>query len=152
MGQRLPAIRYGMPLAAALLLSACAMFAPRYDPTLDEKTSGAYELVARFTANAELGNYADRASYDVAAPQYAEAQAKLAVAQIRAEGLPVQGDRAATARGQLVSFIKGCSARLTSFATQHRKFGIEPDSGARQSMMVSCDQAARAAQAMKPGN
>ena len=152
MGRSSQAIRYGMPLVAALLLSSCAMFAPRYDPTLDQKTSDAFEIVARFAANAELGNYADKASYGDAAPQYAEARAKLAVAEIRAQGLPVQGERAATARDRLVSFIKGCGDRLTSFATQHRKFGIQPDSGTPQSMMTSCDQAARAAQAMKPGN
>jgi hypothetical protein len=141
-----------MAMLGALLLASCAMFAPRYDAALDAKTSAAYEVVARLAANGELGNYADKSSYDAAAPQYAEAQAQLAVAQIRAGALPTEGSRASTARDQMVSFLKGCSDRVASFARQHKKFGIQPETGASQPMMASCDQAARAAQAMQPGH
>lgn len=146
------AIHFGASAAAALLLAGCAMFAPRYDPMLDAKTAGAYELVARFAANGELGTYADKASFADASPHYADAQAQLAVAQMRAASLETGGKGAAHARDLLVKLIRGCSDRITSFALQHKKFGIQPDTGATQPMMVSCDQAARAAQAMKPGS
>lgn len=141
-----------LSLASVSLLGGCAMFAPRYDATLDAKASGAYEQVAHLAASGELGSYADKASFTATAPFYAEAHAQLAVAKMRATALPVQGRRAEAARASLVTLIDGCSARVTSFAAQHRKFGIQPETGASQSMMITCDQAARAARVMKPGD
>jgi hypothetical protein len=144
--------RIGIAFALVLLLAACAMFAPRYDATLDLKTTGAYELVAGFAASAELGSYTEKDSFEAIAPQYANAQAQLAVAKLRAATLPTQGKAAEKARDLLVALIQGCSDRVGSFARQHAAFGIQPASGATEPMMISCDQAAKAAQAMKTGN
>ena len=144
--------RIGIALALTLLLAACAMFAPRYDATLDQKTTGAYELVAGFAASAEMGSYTDKASFDGVASDYASAQAQLAVAKLRAATLTTQGKAAVKARDLLVGLIQGCSDRVGGFAAQHKAFGIQPATGATQPMMVSCDQAAKAAQAMKGGN
>ena len=147
----MPIVRRAAALVLLAALAGCTLFAPRYDPTLDQKITGAYQLVAGFAASGELGSYADKASYDATAPQYAEAQAQLAVARLRAENAPVQGKAAVRARALLGGLIQGCSDRIGSFAAQHRKFGIQPGTGATQAMMTSCDQAARAAQALKPG-
>lgn len=150
MHHKLPrALRTGAMLGLAMLLAACAMFAPRYDATLDTTTTGAYQMIAGFAANGELGTYSDKATYDATAPQYAQALSQLAVAGLRAGTLPVGGKRAVTARDLLVKLINGCSAQVTSYAKMHKQFGIQPASGATQPMMVACDQAAKAAQAMK---
>jgi hypothetical protein len=142
----------GALLGAPFLLASCALFAPRYDAALDGNTDSAYQMVAQFAANGEMGSYADKASFAATAPRYADAQALLAVAKMRAQSLPVQGKRAETARSQLTSFIDGCSARLASFAKQHRLFGIPADGETGNPMLASCDQAARAARVLKPGS
>lgn len=139
-------------LLVPLLLAGCALFAPRYDPALDQSVTGAYQSVARFAANGELGTYEDKSSFAATAPQYADAEAALAVAKLRAATLPVQGKPATHARELLVKLIQGCSDQVASYAQQHKQFGIQPASGATQPMMVACDQAAKAASALKPGN
>jgi hypothetical protein len=143
------AAAHGAVLAMALLLSACAMFAPRYDATLDTSTTSAYEMVARFAANGELGTYSDKASFAATSTQYADALAQLAVAKMRAATLLTQGSKALRARDLLTGMIQGCSDQVASYAKMHQAFGIQPASGATQPMMVACDQAAKAAQAMK---
>lgn len=141
--------RLSVALILPIALAGCAMFAPRYDATLDTATTGAYQQIAGFAAAAELGSYTDKASYQPTAPQYASALAQLSVAKLRASTLPTQGKAAEKARGLLAGLIQGCSDQLTSFAKMHQMFGIQPASGATQPLMVSCDQAAKAAQAMK---
>ncbi|SFJ41660.1 hypothetical protein [Caulobacter sp. UNC279MFTsu5.1] len=133
----------------ALILSACALFAPPYDATLDQKTTAAYESVAKLAAQAEMGLYQDKATYPGAVDTYATIQGALAVVAVRAASAPVAGRRAEDARGATVGFIKGCSAQVSGLATLHRTYGLVPGTGATTAMMISCDQAAKAVGAMK---
>ncbi|MBC7667300.1 MAG: hypothetical protein H7236_02325 [Gemmatimonadaceae bacterium] len=134
---------------AALVLASCAVFAPPYDATLDQKTTTAYEGVARLAAEAEMGLYQDKATYTGKIGTYADIQAALAVAAIRAGSAPVGGKPAGQARDLTVSFLKGCSGQVSGLATLHKTFGIVTGTGATTAMMVSCDQAAKAVGAMK---
>ncbi|MEJ2816590.1 hypothetical protein [Caulobacter sp. CCG-8] len=133
----------------ALALSACALFAPPYDATLDEKTTSAYESVAKLAAQAEMGLYQDKATYPGTVDTYATIQGALAVVAVRAASAPVAGKRAEQARDMTVGFIKGCSAQVSGLAKLHQTYGVVPNTGATQAMMVSCDQAAKAVGAMK---
>jgi len=133
----------------ALVLSACALFAPPYDATLDQKTTSAYESVAKLAAQAEMGLYQDKATYPGAVDTYATIQGALAVVAVRAASAPVAGKRAEDARDQTVGFIKGCSAQVSGLAALHKTYGVVPGTGATTAMMVSCDQAAKAVGAMK---
>lgn len=133
----------------ALALSGCALLAPPYDPLVDQKTSGAYESVAKLVAKVELGSFADKATFPANADAYADVQAGLTIAAQRAETAPTAGKVAEKARGLLVGLIKGCSGQVASLADQHKRLGVPAGVGATQPVMVSCDQAAKAAQAMK---
>jgi hypothetical protein len=143
------AIRAASVAGLALVLSACALFAPPYDPTLDQKTTAAYESVAKLAAQAEMGLYQDKATYPGAVDTYATIQGALAVAAVRAASAPVAGKRAEAARDATVGFIKGCGAQVSGLATLHRTYGVAPATGATTAMMVSCDQAAKAVGAVK---
>ncbi len=143
------AIRAVSVAGLALLLTACALFAPPYDATLDQKTTAAYEGVARLAAQAELGVYADKASYAGAVNTYADIQGALAVAAVRAATAPTAGKVAVQARDATVGFIKGCSAQVSGLANLHKTYGVTPGTGATTAMMISCDQAAKAVSAMK---
>jgi hypothetical protein len=133
----------------ALILSACAVFAPPYDATLDQKTTAAYESAAKLAAKAEMGAYQDKATYTDTVETYAEIQAGLAVAALRAGSAPTSGQGAQKARDLTVGLIKSCGARASSLAALHKAKGITPDAGLTEPMMSSCDLAARAVQAMK---
>jgi len=143
------AIRAAGGAGLALVLGACALFAPPYDATLDQKTTAAYEGVAKLSAQAEMGLYQDKATYDATVGAYADIQGALAVAAVRAATAPTAGKRAAQARDMTVGFIKGCSAQVAGMAALHKAYGVVPGTGATQAMMVSCDQAAKAVGAMK---
>lgn len=143
------AIRTVGVVGLSLALSACALFAPPYDATLDEKTTSAYESVAKLAAQAEMGLYQDKATYAGTVDTYATIQGALAVVAVRAASAPVAGKRAEQARDMTVGFIKGCSAQVSGLATLHKTYGVVPGTGATQAMMVSCDQAAKAVGAMK---
>ena len=140
---------FAVALGAALL-AACAVFAPGYDPVIDEKATQAYEEVARVLAEVELGRYAEPASYEASAAQYPVIDAQLAVAEMRARTLTVSGERADRARELIVSQIRGCREQMKSLADQHRTTGVPPGVGATQPVMVSCDLALRAVRQMKP--
>jgi hypothetical protein len=142
-------LRAVVAASLALALAGCALFAPPYDATLDQKTMAAYEGVARLAAQAELGLYADKASYPGALNSYADIQAGLAVAAIRAAAAPVAGKPAIAARDATVGFLKGCSAQVSGLATLHKTYGVVPGTGATAAMMISCDQAAKAVGALK---
>lgn len=143
------AIRAVSAAGLALTLSGCALFAPPYDATLDQKTTAAYESVAKLAAQAEMGLYQDKATYDATVNTYADIQGALAVAAVRAATAPTAGKRAAQARDMTVGFIKGCSAQVSGLAALHKAYGVSAGTGATQAMMVSCDQAAKAVGAMK---
>ncbi|KRA65991.1 hypothetical protein ASD79_01535 [Caulobacter sp. Root655] len=145
------ALRAATAFALATALAGCALFAPPYDPTLDQKTTTAYEGVARLAAEAEMGLYQDKATYAGKIGTYADIQAALAVAAIRASTAPVGGKRAGEARDITVGLIKGCGGQVSGLATLHKAFGVVPATGATTAMMVSCDQAAKAVGAMKNG-
>lgn len=142
-------IRAATIAGLALALGACALFAPPYDATLDQKTTAAYESVAKLAAQAEMGLYQDKATYAGAVDTYATIQGALAVAAVRAASAPTAGKRAEAARDATVGFVKGCSAQVAGLATLHRTYGLVPGTGATTAMMVSCDQAAKAVGAMK---
>lgn len=143
---RLPAA-----IVAVLLLAGCQTFAPAYDATLDTQMSTAYQGVAKLSAEIELGTYADASTYTTATPEYTTIISSLTVAALRADTLPVQAKAPAEkARTLLVGLIKGCQSQVTGIAGIHRASGLAPGAGISASMMVSCDQAMRAAQALKP--
>ncbi len=143
------AIRAASVAGLALVLSACAVFAPPYDPTLDQKTTAAYEGVAKLAAQAELGVYADKATYPGAINAYADIQGALAVAAVRAATAPTASKPAIQARDATVNLIKGCSAQVSGLAALHKAYGVVPNTGATTPMMISCDMAAKAVGAMK---
>jgi hypothetical protein len=143
------AIRTASVAGLALALASCALFAPPYDATLDQKTTAAYESVAKLAAQAEMGLYQDKATYAGTVDAYANIQGALAVAAVRAASAPVAGKPAETARDATVGFIKGCGAQVSGLATLHKTYGVVPGTGATTAMMVSCDQAAKAVGAMK---
>ena len=132
-----------------LLLSACAVFAPRYDPVVGPATSQAYTLASQLLSQIDLGKYPDPSSFNGALDDYAAIDAQLATAEMRASALPVSTRIARGARDDLVSFIQGCRAQIRSLADQHRRFGFPTLIGATQPARISCDQAARAANALQ---
>lgn len=138
-------------VVATLVLAGCQTFAPAYDATLDTQMTTAFQGVARLAAEIELGSYADKATYDGATSEYTTIISSLTVAGLRADTLPVQAKAPAEkARGLLVGLIKGCQTQVTTVAAIHKASGLAPGAGISAPMMVSCDQAARAAQALKP--
>lgn len=141
--------RPAIALACILTLASCAVFAPPYDPTLDSKITTAYEGVAKLAAEAEMGLYVDKATYPGKIETYADIQAALAVAAVRAATQPYAAKPAQKAIDAEVSLIKGCSAQVQGLAQLHQMAGIVPNTGATTAMMVSCDQAAKAVTAMK---
>ena len=151
MNRRLrPAV--AMSLSILLCLPGCVSFVPRYDPVLDEKTTSAYEEIAQFLAEIELGKYENKDSFADASDEYAEIQGLLSVAELRAATLPVgQRGTAAKARDQLVSFIQGCKTSITTLSSLHKRLGLIAGAGTGAGAQVKCDEAARAARAMKGG-
>lgn len=143
---RLPAV-----IAAVLLLAGCQTFAPAYDTTLDTQMTTAFQGVAKLAAEIELGSYADKATYSQATSEYTTIISSLTVASLRADTLPVQARAPAEkARTLLVGLIKGCQTQVTTVASIHKAAGLAPGAGISAPMLVSCDQATRAAQALKP--
>jgi hypothetical protein len=132
-----------------LLLSACAVFAPRYDPVVGTQTTEAYVMASQLLSQIDLGKYPDPASYRGALDDYAAVDARLATAEMRASGLPASTRISRSARDDLVSFIQGCRAQISSLADQHRRFGFPVSIGATAPARISCDQAARAANALQ---
>lgn len=142
----------GMLSIAALSLvslAGCAVFAPPDDPVLDSKITTAYEGVAKLAAQAEMGLYTDKATYAGAIGAYADIQAGLAVAAVRAGSQPYAARPAQKAIADEVALIQGCSAQVKGLAQLHQLAGIVPNTGATTAMMVACDQAAKAVTAMK---
>jgi len=139
-----------LSVCLVISLSGCALFAPAFDKVLADKSTSAFENVSRLAANIELGSYSEPASYTAASELYVDVQAELSVASLRAGTLPISGrGTSAAARDDLVGFINGCKAQVESTARLHRSEGLQPAAGASQSMLVVCDQAARAARAME---
>lgn len=144
---RRPAL--ALTLAGLAALGGCAVFAPPYDATLDAKITTAYEGAARLAAEAEMGLYADKASYTGKIGAYADVQAALAVAALRAATQPHAAKPAQQAIALEVGLIKGCAAQVQGLAELHQSQGVIPKTGATTAMMVSCDQAAKAVAAMQ---
>ena len=145
----LPAAQRLAMLLLLLLAGGCALFAPRYDAEVGNRASEAYEHVAQLLAEAEYGKFRSPETFAAAIDRYAEADALLATAAMRAAALPVSAGPAVKARELLVRQIEGCRARVKSLAAIHQRSGIAPDAGLTENAFVSCDQAARAATAMK---
>jgi hypothetical protein len=137
-------------IVMAISVSACLSFAPPYDSVLDDKTTAAYEHVSKLLAEVELGKYATPDSFAAATDEYADIQALLSVASMRAQTISARaGTPAETARNQLKSFVDGCKGAITSLSNLHKTAGLIPASGVTARAQVECDQAARAARAMK---
>ena len=137
-------------VAMSICLAGCIGFAPRYDEVLDEKTTSAYEKISTFLAEVELGKYEKSESFAEASDDYAKIQGLLAVAALRAVTLPVP-TRGTAARGKamLVSMIQGCKASIATLGALHKSGGLKPNTGTPAGAQVKCDQAAKAARAMK---
>jgi hypothetical protein len=132
------------------LLSACAVFAPTYDPGLDQSTNAAYAGVSQILANADLGAYTDPASYATAQSQYVSTTSALSIAAMRAGSEPVASKGTGSkARDLLVGLIQGCRAQVLSLAAIHQRSGLKPGTGITQPVQVACDEAARAVGATK---
>lgn len=134
---------------ALLWLASCATFVPRYDQTVGAQTAEAYRLASQLLAQIELGKFEQAASFNPAIDQYAAIDAHLATAELQASTLPVATRVSRAARDDLVAFIQGCRAQIRSLADQHRRFGFAQGIGATAAARISCDQAARAANAMQ---
>jgi hypothetical protein len=142
--------RFAIPITIALALAGCVGFAPRYDEVLDEKTTSAYENVSKLLAEVEMGKYRTPDTFAQASGQYAEIQGELSVAEMRAASLPVASrGTAAKARDLLVLMIQGCRTSIVTLGTLHKSSGLIPNTGTSAAPQVKCDQAARAARAMK---
>jgi hypothetical protein len=135
--------------AAGLQLSACTVFVPRFDPYVSEKTNSAYTEVAELLAAIDLGKYTMTDSFKDAIDKYASIDGKLAAASQRATMLNAPTGPSQSARDMLVRVIEGCRTQIKELASDHRTAGLQPNAGITQPVMVSCDQAARAADAMK---
>jgi hypothetical protein len=141
---------FALSLVLALFVGGCALFAPAYDETLDQKSTSAYENVVKLLARVELGAFTDPDSYAEAEEDYATVLAELAVARLRADTLPVSNHgTAAEARSLLSTFIQNCATQVQELAAIHRSSGVQPQSGITQPIQVTCDQAARAARALQ---
>jgi hypothetical protein len=138
-------------VAATLVLAGCQTFAPAYDTTLDTQMTTAFQGVAKLSAEIELGSYANASTYSGATDEYTTIISSLTVAALRADTLPVQAKAPAEkARTLLTGLIKGCQTQVTTVAAIHKATGLAPGAGIGAPMLTSCDQAARAAQALKP--
>jgi hypothetical protein len=145
----LPRVARLLLLLCLVPLAACALFSPPFDPQVGNPTTLAYQEAMQLVAEAEYGRFADRATFDAAAQRYAEADAQLATAKIRAEA----GDTGRTrlsrrAAALLPEQISGCRDQLKRLAGIHQRTGIAPDAGLTGSVVVACDLAARAANGM----
>ncbi|MEE4279409.1 MAG: hypothetical protein V2I82_13155 [Halieaceae bacterium] len=140
-------------LAIAVALTACStnLIVPAYDARLDTAVSSAHTAAAKITACIDLGLCATAESFAEQEANYIEAIANLKTAGLIAGSLPASNDTARASREDLVSFVDGCREQLVSLAQLHLAGQTKPELGMTQSVDVSCDQALRAAQAMKQG-
>lgn len=147
------ALRFGRHVWIALLLpallGACALFAPAYDAEIGTRTNEAYAALAQLLSEAEYGKFRTSATFESALDRYAEVDAQLQTIALRAGALPVSTRRAGAARDLLVRQIEGCRSRVRTLAGIHQREGIAPGAGLTENAHVSCDLAARAANAMR---
>lgn len=137
-------------LTAILVHSAgCTLFYPRFDPFVSNQTAAAFEEVSELTSAIELGKYGTAESFDGAIDSYASIDAKLATAALRIDTLTAPTGPSRAARDGIKAQIEGCRARVKALADIHKATGVPPGVGATQPVLVSCDQATRAADAMK---
>lgn len=137
-------------LPMLLLLSSCAgLIAPPYDGTVETQAIAAYGLAARIAAEVQLGQFASPTSYPAAADQYVSLISDIAIAKERAATLPAASALGKDAQTRLVGILQACADRAQTIAKLHQKVGLAPDAGIEGDLMTSCDQAARAAAAMK---
>lgn len=148
-GRAMSISRFG-PVFLVVFLGGCTVFAPRYDAVLDEKSTAAYQSIAGIAASIELGEFVAAESYADAAPRYRDAISGLSVASLRAEILPVrEGTPAERARRLLSEMVTECDQAVKRTAEAHRQRGIPANAGAGQSLLLVCDPAYRAVQAMR---
>lgn len=133
------------------LVSACTVFAPRFDPYVSEKANTAYTEVAELLSAVELGKYLTADTFKDAVDRYASIDGKLAAAEQRVITLNTPTKPSADARDLLLGQIKGCRKQVRELADEHKEDGLQPGIGRTQGVLVSCDQAGRAANAMKIG-
>jgi hypothetical protein len=141
----------GRTLAAALalLLGACTVFAPRFDPLVSAKANGAFTQVAELLSAVELGKYESAQSFPAAIDTYAAIDGQLAAAAQRASLLDAPTGPSQRARELLQGHIDACRKQVMTLAQTHKRAGLAPNSGMTTGVLVSCDVAARAADAMK---
>nr|WP_166180980.1 hypothetical protein [Altererythrobacter segetis] len=132
-----------------LSISGCTIFAPRFDPYVSEKTNSAYTEVAELLSAAELGKYAKADTFKDAIDKYASIDGQLAAAEQRVTLLNAPSRPSQTARDLLVRQIESCRTQVKNLAQDHRTSGIPPEAGRTGPVLISCDMAARAADAMK---
>jgi hypothetical protein len=131
------------------LLAACQMFAPAYDEQVGSETTQAYTALGQLLSEADYGKFRTPDTFAAAIDRYAQIDALLGTAALRAESLPVSKAPARRARDLLVGQIAGCRSRVKTLAGIHQRAGIAPDAGLTDNARVSCDLAARAATAMQ---
>ncbi len=144
-GRLLPA------LVLATLLAGCstARIVPAYNEHLAGALTRAHTAVFQITACVELGFCAGAESFDEREENYVDAMSSLGTARVLAANLEAPTDTARDSRDELVSFITGCAEQLQALAGLHRAGSALPGIGLTQPVETACDQALRAAQAMK---
>lgn len=144
------ALKRGILLPLIAFLAACQLFAPAYDIEVGDRTNDAYAAASQILSEAELGKFPTADTFPAALDRYATIDSLLNVAAASASQLPTGGKPAVTARDLLVGQIEGCRNQMRTVANIHKREGIAPDAGLTEAARVSCDLAARAANAMKP--
>ena len=145
------ALRHRMPwlFLGFLLLPACTLFYPKFDPYVADRTAAAYEEISFLTSAIEFGKFADPASYADNVDRYIEIDSKLSAASQRVGAVSAPTGASEEARSLLKQQIEDCRARIRSLAVRHRDGGLQPNAGLTAPALVTCDQAVQAATALE---
>lgn len=133
-----------------LLLAGCqGVFAPPYDPTVETHAASAYSTAARLAAEIQMGQLAQPTSYAQTADQYVSLVADIAIAKQRASTLPATTPAGKDAQQRLGQILQGCADRAQTIAKLQQSVGVPANAGADIDLLIACDQAAKAASALK---
>lgn len=133
---------FGLCLLAA---AGCSPLVPAYDTELDARVAAAYAGISTQLARGELGALRDPAGFEAHVDDYAAILGDLETARSRV----ATDDEAQTASAALARLIAACAAQVRDYAAEHRENGIVPQSGIAQPVRTTCDQAQRAARALR---
>ncbi|MEM6747334.1 MAG: hypothetical protein AAF608_07935 [Pseudomonadota bacterium] len=138
-------------LSLFVLLPGCALFAPPYDPALEDAVAKGNEHAGKVTVCAELGLCATPESFADQQDNYTTAIASLKAGKVIAEGWepPRFNATARRASDLIVEQIDGCQTSVIELLTIHREEGLAPGVGLSQPVDIACDLALSSVQLMK---